>query len=160
MKGRSLRSLICALGVAAACTSRLCFAVDQVTLSVGLFTRHVNPASDTNENNRFLAVAIDRWVGARYRNSYDNITHFVGRKWQTEKFNPLKDKDEIYIQGNLYGGFLHGYRDRFPNIHGITLGVAPTIAVGYQRGALELMYVPTDTGGVFMSLFSYTFGEL
>ena len=128
----------------------------QWAITLGLFTRHVNPSSDTNEHSGMLGLSYTDWVILGFSNSYDEQSFFGGRRFQTRKISHPRNRN-FFIQGNLYAGLLHGYGDRFPNIAGITPTAMPTVGFGYKNATLEILYIPTPSGGVFTSTLTYRF---
>jgi hypothetical protein len=130
--------------------------VQQWAITAGLFTRHVNPSSGTNESLGMLGLSYSDWVILGFSNSYDEQSFFGGKRFQTKKICHPRNRD-FFIQGNLYAGLLHGYGDRFLNIAGITPAVAPTVGFGYKNATIEVLYFPTPSGGVFTSVLTYRF---
>jgi len=126
------------------------------TVILGLVTRHIEPSDNTNESSRMLGLSYSNWVTARFANSYDEASVFCGRRFQTKELHHPRYTD-FFIQGNLYAGLLQGYGDRFPNIAGVTLAGLPTAGFGYKKTILEMLYVPTPSGGVFTSFLTYRF---
>lgn len=133
------------------------YEVEDFAVSVGLYTHHVDPGDDTNEDNGLLAFSMNRWVGARLVNSYHDPTYFAGRKWQTRPYRYRGKEGSPFVQGNLYAGLMHGYKDHIPNIGGVTVGLLPTLGFGWKRLSLEMLYVPTPKGGVFTSFLTWEF---
>jgi hypothetical protein len=123
---------------------------------VGLFTRHVNPSGNTNESTKMLGVSYSDWHALRFSNSYHERSVFGGRRFHTKKIGHPRNKN-LFIQGNLYVGLLHGYGDRFPNIAGLTPAAMPTVGFGYKNTTLEVLYFPTPSGGVFTSVLVFRF---
>jgi len=126
------------------------------TIILGLVTRHVGPSDDTNESSRMLGLSYSNWVMTRFTNSYDEASVFWGRRFQTKELRHPHYTD-FFIQGNLYAGLLHGYGDRFPNIAGVTLAALPTAGLGYKKTIIEMLYIPTPSGGVFTSFLTFRF---
>ena len=126
------------------------------TLILGLATRHIGPSDDTNESSRMLGLSYSNWFTTRFTNSYDEASVFCGRRLQTKELHHSRYPD-FFLQGNLYAGLLHGYGDRFPNIAGVTLAGLPTAGLGYKKTVLEVLYIPTPSGGVFTSFLTYRF---
>ncbi len=126
------------------------------TIILGLVTRHVGPSDDTNESSRMLGLSYSNWVMTRFTNSYDEASVFWGRRFQTKELRHPHYTD-FFIQGNLYAGLVHGYGDRFPNIAGVTLAALPTAGLGYKKTILEMLYIPTPSGGVFTSFLTFRF---
>ncbi|GAB4269485.1 MAG: hypothetical protein Kow0092_23560 [Deferrisomatales bacterium] len=120
-------------------------------LLLGLYTRHVDPSAHTNEENELVAVGYRDYTAARFVNSYNDPSYFAGKRFHTRRFG----SGDLFVQGNLYAGALYGYHKRVPNLGGLTLGVLPTLGVGYRNAAVELLYVPTPRGGVFTSFLSF-----
>jgi hypothetical protein len=128
----------------------------QWAITLGLFTRHVNPSSDTNEHSGMLGLSYSDWVILGFSNSYHEQSFFGGRRFQTKKISHPRNRN-FFIQGNLYAGFLHGYGDRFLNVAGIIPAAAPTVGFGYKNATIEVLYFPTPSGGVFTSVLTYRF---
>ena len=125
-------------------------------ITVGLFTRHVNPSSDTNEHTGMLGLSYSDWVILGFSNSYSDQSLFGGRRFQSKKIHDSRNSD-IFVRGNLYAGFIYGYGDRFPNLVGITPAAAPTVEFGYKNTSIEVLYFPTPSGGVFSTVFNLRF---
>jgi len=128
----------------------------QWAITLGLFTRHVNPSSDTNEHTGMLGLSYRDWFILGFSNSYHDRSIAGGRRFQTKKIHNSRNSN-FFVQGNLYAGLVYGYGDRFPNLAGITPAVAPTVEFGYKNTSIEVLYFPTPSGGVFTSLLVYRF---
>ena len=128
----------------------------QWAITLGLFTRHVNPSSDTNEHTGMLGLSYSDWSILAFSNSYHDQSLFGGRRFQTKKIHDSRNGN-FFFQGNLYAGLLYGYGDRFYNLAGITLAAAPTVEFGYKHTSIEILYFPTPSGGVFSTLLNYRF---
>jgi hypothetical protein len=103
-----------------------------------------------------IAVAYKDYIVSRFINSYNDETLFAGKRLQTKKFDLRKFK-HLGVQGNLYTGLMFGYSDKLPNIGGLSVGALPTVGLVWKKTSAELGYIPTPKGGVFMSLFRFTF---
>jgi hypothetical protein len=125
-----------------------------ISLGLGLVTKHVNPGNDTNEDSDFIALSIDKYSVARFINSYNDETWVWGMNFHTSKWNIYQDSD-FFLRGNLYAGLMSGYKDHLPNLCGITPVVLPTFDLGYKRVSLEFMYFPSPAGGVFSSVLRF-----
>ena len=123
---------------------------------LGLFTRHVSPSKNTNDDTKLLGLSYSDWVVQTFSNSHHKRSFFGGKRFHTKKLGHPRNQN-FFIQGNLYTGLLHGYGDRFPNIGGITPVALPTVGFGYKKTAIEVLYVPTPSGGVFTSFFTFRF---
>jgi hypothetical protein len=128
----------------------------ELAMSLGLFTRHVNPSNDTNESTQLLGLSYSDWFILTFNNSHNDRSFFGGKRFKTKKVRHPRNSN-FFIQGNLYAGPLVGYGDRFPNIAGITPAAFPTVGFGYKNINLELLYIPTPSGGVFISFLSFRF---
>jgi len=129
----------------------------EMSIMVGFFARHVDQSDDPNENLRMVVFSYDNYVVSRYINTWDDTTYFGGKRFSTNKYAFYRNRDFFY-QGSLYAGLLYGYGNNADiNIKGIAPGVFPTIGVGYKSTTLEMGYIPTPSGGVFLSLFKYSF---
>jgi hypothetical protein len=125
-------------------------------ITLGLFTRHVNPSSNTNETTGMLGFSYSNWVVHTFNNSYEERSFFGGKRFQTKALRHPRNR-KFFVQGNLYAGLLQGYGDRLFNIAGVTVAAIPTIGFGYKNTAIEILYIPTPSGGVFASFLIYRF---
>jgi len=128
----------------------------EYSVLVGFWTRHVDSSDDTNEKTGMIAILYNDYMISRFINSYHDETFFAGKRFHTKEFN-LGKFQHIGVQGNLYTGLMLGYSDNLPNIGGISPGVLPTIGLLWKQTSVELGYVPTPSGGVFMSLLRFPF---
>lgn len=128
----------------------------EYSVLIGFWTRHVDKSDDTNEKTGMIAVSYKDYMVSRFINSYHDETFFVGKRLHTKKFDLGEFKD-LGVQGNLYTGLMYGYSDNLPNIGGLSVGALPTVGLVWKKTSTELGYVPTPKGGVFMSLFRFTF---
>jgi hypothetical protein len=128
----------------------------EYSVLVGFWTRHVDRSDDTNEKTGMIAFLYNDYMISRFINSYHDETFFAGKRLHTKKFN-LGKFQHLGVQGNLYTGLMLGYSDNLPNIGGISIGALPTIGLLWKQTSVELGYVPTPSGGVFMSLLRFPF---
>ncbi len=129
----------------------------EMSLMIGLFSRHVDQQDNPNENLRMVVASYDNFVVSRYINTWDDPTYFGGKRFSTNKY-PFSESRNFFYQGNLYGGILYGYGNNAAiNLKGIAPAMFPTIGIGYKTTSLEMGYIPTPSGGVFLSLFKYEF---
>ena len=129
----------------------------EMSLMVGLFARHVDQSDNPNEDLRMVVASYDNYVVSRYINTWDDPTYFGGKRLSTNKY-PFNESQNFFYQGNVYAGVLYGYGNNAAiNVKGIAPAVFPTIGVGYKTTSLEMGYIPTPSGGVFLSLFKYEF---
>jgi len=129
----------------------------EMSVMVGFFAKHVDQSDDPNENLQMVVVSYDNYVVSRYINTWDDTTYFAGKRFSTKRYAFHRNRD-IFLQGSLYAGALYGYGNNADiNLKGIAPGVFPTIGVGYKTTSLEMGYIPTPSGGVFLSLFKYSF---
>ena len=123
---------------------------------IGFWTRHVDRSDNTNEKTGMVALLYNDYMISRFKNSYHDETFFAGKRFYTKKFN-LGTSQHFGVQGNLYSGIMYGYSDKLPNIGGISPGALPTSGLMWKQTSLELGYIPTPSGGVFMSLIRFPF---
>jgi len=129
----------------------------EMSLMVGLFARHVDQSDNPNEDLRMVVASYDNYVVSRYINTWDDPTYFGGKRLSTNKYS-FNERQNFFYQGNVYAGVLYGYGNNAAiNIKGLAPAVFPTIGVGYKTTSLEMGYIPTPSGGVFLSLFKYEF---
>ena len=162
---RMVRLLGCLVAVGLLLLPTLAIALDssdetapkEMSIMVGFFAKHVDQSDDPNEDLRMVVVSYDNYVVSRYINTWDDTTYFGGKRFSTNKYAFLSNRN-FFFQGSLYAGLLYGYGNNAAiNIKGIAPAMFPTIGVGYQNTSLEMAYVPTPSGGVFLSLFKYSF---
>ncbi len=129
----------------------------EMSFMVGFFAKHVDQSDDPNESLQMVVVSYDNYVVSRYINTWDDTTYFGGKRFSTNKYAVYRNRD-FFFQGSLYAGLLYGYGNNAAiNIKGIAPAMFPTIGVGYESTSLEMGYIPTPSGGVFLSLFKYSF---
>ena len=129
----------------------------EMSLMIGLFARHVDQSDNPNEDLRMVVASYDNYVVSRYVNSWDDPTYFGGKRFSTNKY-AISESRNFFYQGNVYLGILYGYGNNAAiDIKGIAPAVFPTIGVGYKTTSVEMGYIPTPSGGVFLSLFKYEF---
>lgn len=119
-----------------------------------LWTRHVNPGNDTNENSRFVALGYRDWYAAGFVNSYDESSVFAGRKFDLRDL-PLSASGDFYLRAKGYVGLIYGYDQLI-----LVPVLLPTLNLGYASPSLgswglELIYIPTRSGGLFMNLLTW-----
>jgi hypothetical protein len=129
----------------------------EMSVMVGFFARHVDQTDDPNENLKMVVASYDNYVVSRYINTWDDATYFGGKRFSTNKYAFHSNRD-FFLQGSVYTGILYGYGNNAAiNLKGIAPAVFPTIGVGYKTTSVEMGYIPTPSGGVFLSLFKYSF---
>jgi hypothetical protein len=128
----------------------------EYSVLIGFWTSHVDKSDDTNEKTGMIAVLYKDYMVSRFINSYHDETFFAGKRFHTKKFDLGIFKD-LGVQGNLYTGLMYGYSDNLPNLGGLSVGALPTVGLVWKKTSAEIGYVPTPSGGVFMSLFRFSF---
>jgi hypothetical protein len=129
----------------------------EMSLMVAVFARHVDQSDNPNENLRMVVASYDNYVVSRYINTWDDPTYFGGKRFSTNKY-AINESHNFFYQGNVYAGILYGYGNNAAiNVKGLAPAVFPTVGVGYKTTSLEMGYIPTPSGGVFLSLFKYEF---
>lgn len=129
----------------------------EMSVMVGFFAKHVDQSDDPNEDLRMVVVSYDNYVVSRYINTWDDTTYFGGKRFSTNKYS-FSETGNFFYQGNVYAGILYGYGNNAAiNLKGLAPALFPTVGVGYKTTSLEAGYIPTPSGGVFLSLFKYEF---
>jgi hypothetical protein len=129
----------------------------EMSLMIGLFAKHVDQSDNPNENLRMVVASYDNYVVSRYTNTWDDPTYFGGKRFSTNKYS-FNENRHFYYQANVYAGILYGYGNNAAiNLKGIAPAIFPTVGLGYKTTSLEMGYIPTPSGGVFLSLFKYEF---
>ena len=129
----------------------------EMSLMIGVFARHVDQSDNPNEDLRMVVVSYDNYVVSRYVNTWDDPTYFGGKRFSTNR-HAISESGNFFCQGNVYLGILYGYGNNAAiDVKGLAPAVLPTIGVGYKTTAVEMGYIPTPSGGVFLSLFKYEF---
>lgn len=128
-----------------------------MSLSFGVFTRHMRSTDDVNENNRLLAFSYDDWFLAWFNNSYSKESFFFGKRIHTERRCHNKCKN-WFLQANLYCGAVHGYGNRIPiNLKGVAPFMLPTVGIGYKNYSFELGVTPTTDNSAVVGMFKIEF---
>jgi hypothetical protein len=129
----------------------------EMSLMVGFFARHVDQSDDPNEDLKMVVASYDNYVVSRYVNTWDDPTYFGGKRFSTNKYS-FSESGKFFYQGNVYAGILYGYGNNAAiNVKGLAPALFPTVGFGYKTTSLEAGYIPTPSGGVFLSLFKYEF---
>jgi len=129
----------------------------EMSIMIGFFARHVDQSDNPNENLRMVVASYDNYVVSRYINTWDDPTYFGGKRFSTSKY-AIYDSRNFFFRGCLYVGILYGYGNNAAiDIKGLAPAVFPTIGIGYKTTSVEMGYIPTPSGGVFLSLFKYEF---
>jgi hypothetical protein len=129
----------------------------EMSIMISFFARHVDQSDNPNENLKMVVASYDNYVVSRYINTWDDPTYFAGKRFSTNKY-AIYDNRNFFYQGNLYAGILYGYGNNAAiDIKGLAPGVFPTIGIGYKSTSVEMGYIPTPSGGVFVSVFKYEF---
>ena len=127
---------------------------DSILVQTSLYTLHFDPDEDHTNNQRLLAVELDkasRWVFgfAAFRNSFDQPSQYLyaGYSWVIPK-----TRDMTYFK--ITGGLLHGYKgehqDAIPfNSSGIAPAILPSFGFKYRWFSSELMIF--GTAGMMLS---------
>lgn len=128
---------------------------DSILVQTSLYTLHFDPDEDHTNNQRLLAVELDKasgWVFgfAFFQNSFDQPSQYLfgGYSWTLPK-----TRDMAYFK--LTGGLLHGYKgehqDAIPfNSSGIAPAILPSFGIKYKWVSSELMIF--GTAGLMLSL--------
>jgi hypothetical protein len=128
---------------------------DYILVQTSLYTLHFDPDEDHTNNQRLLAVELDKASGwifgfAAFRNSFDQPSQYLyaGYSWTLPK-----TRDMAYFK--LTGGLLHGYKgehqDAIPfNSSGIAPAILPSFGIKYKWVSSELMIF--GTAGLMLSL--------
>jgi hypothetical protein len=136
---------------------KLLAAEPKMSLTFGVFTRHLDSSEDINENNRLIAFSYKKWCAAWFENSYYKDSFFFGRAFQTDKRFHKKYK-KWFTRVGIYTGAVYGYGDKIPiRIKGISPYLLPTASLGYDRYSFELGFIPCFDSGVIVGMFKVEF---
>ncbi len=128
---------------------------DSILVQTSLYTLHFDPDEDHTNNQRLLALELDKasgWVFgfAFFQNSFDQPSQYLfgGYSWTLPK-----TRDMAYFK--LTGGLLHGYtgehQDAIPfNSSGIAPAILPSFGIKYKWVSSELMIF--GTAGLMLSI--------
>lgn len=134
----------------------------RLSLWYGIDTYHVDRAMDDadNEQNKINAIFYDRWLFSTFINSYSKRSELIGYN----VFYEFNQQPNYYYHYGLTIAAATGYgRNLWSNIDGvITIGVSPflggQVKLSKQWWAgLDMLYLPTDNGGVLVSGLNITF---
>ena len=119
-------------------------------------TYHVDRANDEAnfEQNAITSIFYNRWFFGSFINSYSRRSEILGYHYW---YYPNK-KDNVFYHYGVSLAIATGYgRELATNIDGvITVGISPFAGAKYfidedwAIGA-DILYIPTDNGGVFVS---------
>lgn len=110
-------------------------------LTFGVWTEHYSGDHTEGTDNHLVALEIDGYTGAFFKNSYGKETAFFGYTFHTDK---IEVADKWYIQGNLSAGALAGYGTKHPIHFGVlSPGVYPTINIGKASHSIGVGVMPT-----------------
>lgn len=134
-------SLIFAIALSAVFLTSAVAAQKQRSLTFGLWTHHYAGDHTEGVDNHLVALEIDGWTSAWFKNSYGKETLFLGYGLHTER---LEFNKNWWMRGNLYGGVLAGYGTKHPVRLGMfSPGVYPTVSIGRKTYSLEVGVMPT-----------------
>lgn len=112
------------------------------SIEIEMLSKHFLTDTNYNEENHLTGINIKGYTFGHLINSYDNNTFFVGfnryvaRKHFTDNFNiDLRYKAVIFT----------GYKDKYPNLGGMTPVILPHIGFNYKKVALDMLLIPSDT---------------
>jgi len=109
---------------------------------LGMWSKHTSENRHKyNETNEMYALQYKGFVVGTFKNSYYNRTYIAGvaRKVLEKEFN----KDTT-IDLQYKAGFMHGYKDKYPNVAGVTPVILPVIGVNYKLLGVDFLIIPSD----------------
>lgn len=135
---------------------------NDLTLWQGVKTYHVDRANDeaNNESNQITAIFYNRWLFSSFINSYSRRSELIGYNFW---YWPFEEKNYFYHFGISIAAATGYGRELKSNIDGIvTIGVSPFAGIKYKISkhwlvGTDLLYLPTDNGGVLVSGLNLTF---
>jgi hypothetical protein len=128
---------------------------DSIQVQTSLYTEHFDPDEDHVNNQKLLAVELDKASGwlfglAAFDNSFGQPSQYLyaGYNWTIPKTREL-----LYFK--LTGGLLHGYKgeheDAIPfNNYGVAPAILPSLGIKYKWVSSELMIF--GTAGMMVSI--------
>ena len=134
----------------------------ELTIWHSVNTYHVDRANDeaNDENSKVITVFYNDWFIGSFNNSYSKRSEILGYKIWKKHWTFNKQQFETGFSIALATGY---GRELWSNIDGIvTLGVSPSIGWSYRLSedhklGIDVLYLPTDNGGVFVSGINVTF---
>lgn len=121
------------------------------SLVLGMWSYHVSPKRDLyNETNNMFGIEYKGYAVNTFKNSYHNQTYFAGvsRKLWSKQLSK-----NIRMNVNYKAGLMHGYKDKYPNVAGITPLILPQIGFFYKKVGFDLMIIPDITRPIFCGSF-------
>jgi len=107
-----------------------------------------------NENNNAIMVSYNQWFGLTFKNSHYDQTYSAGYEFMTPKWKPFNNP--FFIRGTLPIGLMYGYKEKFPNVEGFSIGISPVVEIGYDRLSFKTLIVPID-GGCISTMIAWRF---
>lgn len=120
---------------------------------LGLYTYHISREKPMNERNQILGWQYNRWLIARFTNSFDETSYSLGYRW---KEWPVRLSDRSRLGFGLSPGIAYGYGDRLTaSFGGFTPGLIPSATLEWRQSphwsvAKDVLYIWTDNGGVLL----------
>lgn len=125
-------------------------------------TYHVDRANDeaSFEQNQVTSIFYGRWFAGTFVNSYQRRSELVGYHFW---YNISENEDWFWHYGASVAAATGYGRELATNIDGlVTLGVSPFAGVKWKFNhnwalGLDVIYIPTDNDGVFVSGLNISF---
>lgn len=119
----------------------------------GLYTYHISRDKPVNERNQIVGWQYNRWLIARFTNSFDETSYSLGYRWLEWPWY-LNDRSRVNV--GLSPGVAYGYGDQLSiSYAGFTPGLIPSVSLEWRYAAhwsvgKDLLYIWTDNGGVLL----------
>lgn len=118
----------------------------------GMWSIHTSNHKDQmcGENN-LMGIDYNGYTLGTFKNSYRNQSVFAGlsRTVYTKRIVKGLNVDVKYRIGAIYG-----YKDKYPNVGGISPLAYPLIGINYKRVGTDITIIPSDRP-IFASSFRY-----
>ncbi|MCH8530811.1 MAG: hypothetical protein LAT65_08160 [Saccharospirillum sp.] len=120
---------------------------------LGLYTYHISRDRPVNERNQLLGWQYNRWLVARFTNSFDETSYSLGYRWK-EWPVPLSERSRLNF--GLSPGVAYGYGDRLTaGFAGFTPGLIPSASLEWRYSpqwsvSKDFLYIWTKNGGVVL----------
>lgn len=111
-------------------------------LLMGMYSYHTcHRWKHYNEQNNMLAMQYKGISVGTFDNSYDNQTYFVGFARKLHTWSLPKN---FTLDFQYKAAIMHGYKDKYPNIAGVTPVILPIVGLNYNGYGADLFVIPSQ----------------
>jgi hypothetical protein len=113
------------------------------SIMLGMQSYHTSNRHDFNEKNNLVGIEYRGYTFNTLKNSFNDQSYLAGVSRQIWQKHVCKNLD---VNLQYKAGLLYGYKDRYPNIGGITPLALPFVGVTVMKKiGVDLLFVPGTT---------------